>query len=114
MKFLITHILSNEERKEYENLGLFCYDLRDSDFGNDIATIEKRVLVNRIGSAITDKEIEMEKVDSYMEFVDYNTFAKENECVDTIEELLDKEEKTQDKNKITTEKNKISKKREER
>ena len=37
MKYLVTHILSNEERKQYENKGLYCYDLRDSDFGNDIA-----------------------------------------------------------------------------
>ena len=43
MKYLVTHILSNEERKQYENKGLYCYDLRDSDFGNYIASIEKRI-----------------------------------------------------------------------
>ena len=56
MKYLVTHILSKQERTEYESKGLFCYDLRDSDFGNDIASIEKHVGVNRIGSMITDKK----------------------------------------------------------
>jgi len=42
MKYLITHSLSSEEKKHYESKGLYCYDLRDSDFGNDIASIEKK------------------------------------------------------------------------
>lgn len=89
MKFLITHILSNEERLEYEKQGLFCYDLRDSDFGKDIASIEKRVSVNRIGSMITNKEIKLGTTfeDSY---VDYNTFVSNNEPVYEIRELLPK------------------------
>lgn len=87
MKYLVTHILSNEERKQYESKGLHCYDLRDSDFGNDIASIEKRVCVNRIGSMITNKEIKLG--DKYPnDFVDYNDFTLKNKEVNTIEELL--------------------------
>ena len=87
MKYLVTHILSNEERKEYESKGIYCYDLRDSDFGNDIAYIEKSVCVNRIGSMITNKEIKLG--DKYPnDFVDYNTFVSKNKAVDKIEDLL--------------------------
>ena len=81
MKYLVTHILSNEERKEYESKGLYCYDLRDS------ASIEKSVCVNRIGSMITNKEIKLG--DKYPnDFVDYNTFVSKNKAVDKIEDLL--------------------------
>lgn len=87
MKYLVTHSLSNEERKSYENKGLFCYDLRDSDFGHDIASIEKRVIVNNIGSMITNKEIKLgNRPDN--NFVDYNTFVEKNRSVGTIKELL--------------------------
>ncbi len=89
MKYLVTHILDNNERLKYEKMGLFCYDLRDSDFGNDIATIEKRVLVNRIGSIITNKEIKMGDKSSN-DFVDYNDFIEKNKSVETIEKLLNK------------------------
>lgn len=89
MKYLVTHILSNEERQKYENMGLYCYDLRDSDFGNDIGSIEKRVMINRIGSMITNKKI---KLGNTMEddYVDYNTFVSNNESVDKISDLLSK------------------------
>lgn len=89
MKYLETHILSREERKIYEQKGLYCYDLRDSDFGGNIATIEKRVIVNRIGSMITNEEIKMgnEYPNNY---VDYESFVSINESVSTIDKLLDK------------------------
>ena len=89
MKYLVTHILSNEERQKYENMGLYCYDLRDSDFGNDIGSIEKRVMINGIGSMITNKKI---KLGNTMEddYVDYNTFVSNNESVDKISDLLSK------------------------
>lgn len=98
MKYIVTHILSSDERKKYEEMGLFCYDLRDSDFGNDIASIEKKVLVNRIGSMITNKEIKLGNTfeDNY---VDYNTFVSQNRSVEKLEDLLiknknrDKEER---------------------
>ena len=87
MKYLITHTLSKDERQEYENKGLYCYDLRSSDIGNDIATIEKRVIVNRIGSMITNKEIYMKT-----DHKDYNEFVlnKCNKSVNTIGELFTK------------------------
>lgn len=89
MKYLVTHILDNNERQKYEKMGLFCYDLRDSDFGNDIASIEKRVFVNRIGSMITNKEIKLGNSPTN-NYVDYNTFVSHNKLVDTINELLSK------------------------
>lgn len=63
--------------------------MRDSDFGNDIASIEKRVLVNRIGSMITNKEIKLGTTMSD-DYVDYNTFVSNNKSVDKIEDLLTK------------------------
>ena len=90
MKYLVTHTLSSEERQNYEDKGLYCYDLRNNDFGNDIGSIEKRVRVNNIGSMITNKEIKLgNRPDN--DFVDYNTFVARNKSVDTIEELLSKE-----------------------
>lgn len=89
MKYLITHILSKEERQEYESKGLYCYDLRDSDDGKDIATIEKKVFVNRVGSMITNEEIKFEDKENNNDFwVDYDTFTSQNESVDKVEELL--------------------------
>lgn len=89
MKYYVTDTLSNEERKDYKSKGLYCYDLRDSDYDNDIASIERRVIVNNIGSMITNKEIKMGDKYPY-DFVDYNEFVKKNKSVDTIEELLKK------------------------
>ena len=89
MKYLITHILSNDERKKYESKGLYCYDLRDSDFGNEIATIEKRVFVNRIGSMVTNEEIKLGNKYSD-DFVDYNTFISKNKAVSRLEDLFKK------------------------
>lgn len=89
MKYLITD-LNKEEKQQMEELGLYCYDLRDSDFGNDIASIEKRVVVNRIGSIITNEKIELG--DKYPnDFVDFNSFADKNKSVDTVKELLTKD-----------------------
>lgn len=86
MKYLETHILSEEERQIYEQKGLYCYDLRSSDFGGDIASIEKRVIVNRIGSMITNEKIEMG--DQYPDnYIDYEDFISKNENVSTIEKL---------------------------
>ena len=92
MKYFVTYTLNNEERKLYEEKGLYCYDLRDSDFGNDIASIEKKVIINNIGSIITNKEIKLGTTmkDNY---VDYNTFVSHNKSVNKIEELLSKNQK---------------------
>ncbi len=87
MKYLETNYLSTQERKELEEKGLYCYDLRHSDFGGEIACIEKYVLVNRVGSIITDEEIQLG--DKYPnDYKDYEEFIKENENANSIEELL--------------------------
>ena len=57
MKYFITSWKNNKEKKEIEKKGLYCYDLRCDDDGFSIATIEKNVLVNRVGSIITDKKL---------------------------------------------------------
>lgn len=86
MKFLITGYKDKPEKEEIERTGLYCYDLRHSDDGAEIATIEKNVLVNRIGSIITDQEILFG--DKYPNnYIDYDEFVENNENVSKIEEL---------------------------
>ena len=53
---------------EEQNPELFYYDLRDSDIGNGF-TIKKSVLVNNIGSIVTNKDILEEK-----DFITNNEF----------------------------------------
>lgn len=86
MKYLETSYLDTKEKRALEKKGLFCYDLRHSDFGGEIACIEKTVLVNRVGSMVTNEEIPLG--DKYPDDKDYEEFIKENEKVTTIEELL--------------------------
>lgn len=87
MKYLEMSYLETKERKELEEKGLYCYDLRHSDLGGEIACIEKDVLVNRAGSMVTDEEIQLG--DKYPnDYKDYEEFIKENENVSSIEELL--------------------------
>ena len=96
MKYLVTDTLNKNERLAYEMKGLFCYDLRDSDYGNDIATIEKRVIVNNIGSILTDEEIDMGKSG----FVDYYEFCSNNDQVYEIKDLIPKGEQQRHNQKI--------------
>lgn len=86
MKFYVTDFLTNDEKKKYEKLGLFCYDLRGSDDGSEIANIERRVIINNVGAIITNKEINFNS----HSFVDYNIFTSNNKCVSSISELLNK------------------------
>lgn len=86
MKYYVTDTKSYNEKQELLKLGLYCYDLRDSDFGNDIASIEKSVLINRVGSIITDKSLYFGKAPN--DYIDYNIFTLENKSVESIEELL--------------------------
>lgn len=88
MKFLITNSLNKKERKEIEEKGLFCYELRDTDLGNGIATIEDKVLVNNIGSIITNEELMFENDKNG---IDYIEFIINNKQVESIDELLDKD-----------------------
>ena len=86
MNYLITNHKNSEEKQEVINKGLFCYDLRYSDDGSEIATIEESVLVNRVGSIITDEKLNFQK--NPYDFVDFRKFIEENNEVDTFEELL--------------------------
>jgi len=84
MKYLVTSHKDIKEKEEIQKQGLYCYDLRGSDDGVGVATIEKSILVNRVGSIITNEEIKFQKDD----FIDYDFFEKVNENVGTIEELV--------------------------
>ena len=86
MKFLVTGHLTNEERQDLEERGLFCYELRDNEMGNGINSIEKNVAVNNIGAIVTDKEINFDKDSNNSK--NYLEFISQNELVNTIEELL--------------------------
>lgn len=87
MNYLITNHKNSEEKQEIMNKGLFCYDLRHSDDGSEIATIEKSVLVNRVGSIITDEELKFGNK-AYNDFIGFEEFSARNNEVDTLEELL--------------------------
>lgn len=89
MKYLVTSYKDNAEKQKIESKGLYCYDLRHSDEGGEIATIEKSVLVNRIGSIITDKELKFGNK-YYNNFIDFEEFSARNTEVYTIEQLQDK------------------------
>lgn len=89
MKYLVTSYKDNAEKQKLESKGLYCYDLRHSDEGGEIATIEKSVLVNRIGSIITDKELKFGNK-YYNDFIDFEEFSASNTEVYTIEQLQDK------------------------
>ena len=93
MKYLITHILNSKEKQAYEKAGLFCYDLRDDDLGQGIASIEKHVLANLSGSMITNEEIKFGENPLVDDFVDYKTFISKNRRVKTVHALLGKQKR---------------------
>lgn len=99
MKYLITSWKNNKEKKEIERKGLHCYDLRSDDDGFSIATIEKNVLVNRVGSIITDKKLNFNSK-NLKKYIDFEKFSDVNKEVDSIEQLLKikrKENKTKER-----------------
>ena len=85
MKNLIKDINKNEKER-LEKMGLYCYDLRESDMGDEVANIEKNVFINKVGNMITNEKIEFRK--SPNDFVNYFDFCMKNEQVDKIEDLL--------------------------
>lgn len=95
MNYLITHDMNDKEKQNIEKKGLYCYDLRDSDEGGEIATIEKSVLVNQIGSIITDEELKFGNK-YYNSFIEFEEFSARNTEVDTIEELIYLKSKTKE------------------
>lgn len=50
--------------------GLHAYDIRESDFGGEFATIEPRVIVNHAGTILSKSEIEM-CPDGFVEIEEY-------------------------------------------
>ena len=87
MKYLITNCKNSKEKKEIEKKGLYCYDLRSDDDGFCIATIEKNILVNKIGSIITDKKLNFNSK-NFKKFINFEKFSSINKEVDSIEQLL--------------------------
>ena len=85
MKYLIKDVDKNE-KEELERKGLYCYDLRESDMGDEIANIEKSVFVNKVSNMITNEKIEFGK--SPNDFVNYFDFCMKNKQVDKIDDLL--------------------------
>lgn len=98
MKYYETHQLEPREKREIEKFGLYCYDLRSADFGGGIATIEKDIIVNRVGSIVLSEPLLIGK-DYPIDYVDYETFINMGENVSDFLELVD-ENKYSDYGKI--------------
>ena len=71
MKYYITHYMDDDNKKTLEKFGLYCYDLRSIEPKGEVATIEKKAIINNCGSIITDKKINFDKTP----FVDYKNFV---------------------------------------
>ena len=56
--------------------GIYAYDIRHSDDGDEFATIQKKVIVNHAGTIITKEEIPMTCGD-YTPVEDYNFTGEE-------------------------------------
>jgi len=76
--------------------GVFAYDIRGDGGNNDFATIELRVTVNRTGTIVTVKPINMLKGEKYRNIVEDYNFT-DGEC--TLEEWLkyNRDKKAEDK-----------------
>ena len=93
MKYLVTGHLDKNEKEEIEKKGLYCYDLRLSDLGDEIANIERSVLVNKVGNMITNEKLDFEK--SPNDFINYMDFILKHEQVNSIDEMLPSKNKEQ-------------------
>lgn len=87
MKYYEIESLNDKEKQEFIDRGLYVYDLRSNDAGGEIATIEKSVLVNRVGSIITNEEIPLgdKETDN---FKDYQEFINENAVAISIDDFF--------------------------
>ena len=63
--------------------GLYAYDIRESDYGGELATIEPRVLVNHAGTILSKEVIPM----GPMGFVEIEEYGFEGST--TLQEWLD-------------------------
>lgn len=88
MKYLIKDI-NKIEKRLLESMGLYCYDLRESDNTDEIANVEKRVFVNKIGNMVTNEKIDFERIPN--DFVNYFDFCMNNDKVEKIDELIGNE-----------------------
>lgn len=91
MNYLIASYKNSDEKEKIENKGLFCYDLRTTDDGDKISTIEKKVVVNRVGTIITDEKLEFDT--SPNNYIEFDKFVLENQGLDSIDELLNEKMK---------------------
>jgi len=84
MKYYITDYVSDKNKEDLKKIALYCYDLRTSDLGGNIANIEPRVRVNNCGSIITDKPLYFDNKN----YIDYEDFISKNILCEKIEELI--------------------------
>ena len=63
--YILDYSLNKEQRKYLESKGFNCYDLRDSCFYGDDATIENRVIVNNCGSIIINDDLHLSNNEFY-------------------------------------------------
>lgn len=82
-KYYMTYHLSKEEKINYANKGLYCYDMRDSCLYKDGGVIEKNVLINNCGSLIVDKPLILGKKG----YIDLDEFL-ENATFIELEDML--------------------------
>lgn len=88
MKFYIdAGRISVQKEKELNKKGKYVADIRDrGGIGNyEYDTIEPCVIANHLASIITNEKIDFSKYENGIIF--YNEFAKNNEQVESIEEL---------------------------
>lgn len=91
MNYYVAGHLDKDEKEEIEKKGLYCYDLRESDFDNDIDTIEEHVWVNKIGVIITDEKLNFGK---YLnDFISYMDFILNHNHVSRIEDMFSNKSK---------------------
>ncbi len=88
MKFYIdAGRISLQERERLNKKGKYVADIRDrgsmGNYYND--TIEPCVICNHLASIVTNEKIDFSKYENRMIF--FREFAKENEEVESIEEL---------------------------
>lgn len=87
MKYFITDSKSKEEKRTWNKLKVYCYDLRHTeDNWNEIYSIENMVIVNRYGCILTDEKINLGE-DYPDDYIEFEEFKKNNQEVHSIEEL---------------------------
>ena len=96
--YIIDYSLNKEQRKYLESKGFNCYDLRDSCFYGDGATIENRVIVNNCGSIIINDDLHLSNNEFYSLdlLMDNATEYKYEEIQDYLDNCWDLRNKNED------------------